>query len=365
MKKRIVFVGIFLILFTTYDLALSDGIVKYDINDGIVAYYPFSSNAIDESSNSHDGTVVNATLSYDRFGSNNSSYSFDGDDYINTNIKLLNGDKSISIWFKPNESMKNVEFNVIAGFHAVTDNRFYIGVSEGKFVIGLGDDAYEFDLLDTTMKWHHFVLVSDENKGLVYQNGTYAGTVSWNGKNDGNGNDLNIGRGGGTDNRYFNGIIDDVSIYNRVLSELEIKVLYDYRNYECIYSDSDFDGVVDKWDTCPQTATNTAVYSNGCKSQDLYLKLNTFKNQIELKDQEINDKDQLITTLNLTISSQDQEIIDLNSKINSMYTIEQMEKMIENILNWGDTDGDGKIGIKEAIQALIITSGINSESKNE
>jgi len=46
MKKRIIFVGLFLILFTTFDLASSDGIVKYDI------------------------TVVNATLSYNKWKNN-------------------------------------------------------------------------------------------------------------------------------------------------------------------------------------------------------------------------------------------------------------------------------------------------------
>ena len=54
------------------------------LNEGLVAYYPFNGNANDESGNGHHGTVNGATLAEDRFGEDNRSYSFDGEnDYIN------------------------------------------------------------------------------------------------------------------------------------------------------------------------------------------------------------------------------------------------------------------------------------------
>ena len=54
-----------------------------DLSDGLVAYYPFNGNADDESGNGNHGTVNGATLTIDRFGNENSAYSFDGiDDYI-------------------------------------------------------------------------------------------------------------------------------------------------------------------------------------------------------------------------------------------------------------------------------------------
>lgn len=49
-----------------------------------------------------------------------------------------------------------------------------------------------------------------------------------------------------------------------------------------------------------------------------------------------------------------------------LYTEEQMNKMVEAILTWGDTDGDKKIGLSEAIRALRVTSGVTepaSEAK--
>ena len=50
--------------------------------DSIIGYYPFNSNANDESGNNNNGTVNGATLTM-MFGNPNSAYLFDGiDDFI-------------------------------------------------------------------------------------------------------------------------------------------------------------------------------------------------------------------------------------------------------------------------------------------
>ena len=53
-------------------------ILHADLNEGLVAYYPFNGNANDESGNGHDGTALGATLVDDRFGDADSAYHFDG-----------------------------------------------------------------------------------------------------------------------------------------------------------------------------------------------------------------------------------------------------------------------------------------------
>ena len=56
---------------------------RADLSAGLVAYYPFGGNANDASGNGHNGTVHGAAPSYDRFGTPDSAYSFDGvNDYI-------------------------------------------------------------------------------------------------------------------------------------------------------------------------------------------------------------------------------------------------------------------------------------------
>lgn len=74
--------------------------------------------------------------------------------------------------------------------------------------------------------------------------------------------------------------------------------------------DSDGDGVPDSSDQCPGTLTGDCVNSVGCNTQ-------------------------------------------------GTYTQEQVDQMIAAILAWGDMDGDGRIGLEEAIHALQVTSGFN------
>lgn len=53
-----------------------------DLNTGLVAYYPFNGNANDESGNGNHGVVNGATLTLDRFGNENSAYSFENNSLI-------------------------------------------------------------------------------------------------------------------------------------------------------------------------------------------------------------------------------------------------------------------------------------------
>ncbi len=72
--------------------------------------------------------------------------------------------------------------------------------------------------------------------------------------------------------------------------------------------DADGDGVPDSSDQCPETLEGACVDNVGCSSE-------------------------------------------------GSYTQEQVDQIVSNILTWGDTDGDGKIGLVEAINALKVVSG--------
>ncbi len=50
-----------------------------DLDNGLVAYYPFNGNANDESGNGNDEKVNGATLATDRSGESGKAYSFDGE----------------------------------------------------------------------------------------------------------------------------------------------------------------------------------------------------------------------------------------------------------------------------------------------
>ncbi len=100
-----------------------------DISSGLVAYYPFNGNANDESENGNDGTVNGATMTKDRFGKDNSAYSFSS---TVSNIGLGNiitdfHEITISTYVKRNDSS--------LGGHIISNDR--AGYKD-DFLLGIG-----------------------------------------------------------------------------------------------------------------------------------------------------------------------------------------------------------------------------------
>ena len=80
---------------------------QFNLQSGLVAWYPFDGNASDMSGNGNHGTVNGATLGTDRHGQIGKAYHFDGvDDWIDFNTVSFDGtlerqnDYSIKIWLK-------------------------------------------------------------------------------------------------------------------------------------------------------------------------------------------------------------------------------------------------------------------------
>jgi hypothetical protein len=96
-KKLFVFLAVAGLIFTF------TGVCFADLNDGLVAYYPFNGNADDESGNGNHGTVYGATITEDRFGNTESAYSFNSVgnyDFIGvSNSSSLSNLEEISVAF--------------------------------------------------------------------------------------------------------------------------------------------------------------------------------------------------------------------------------------------------------------------------
>jgi len=83
----------------------------------LIAIYPFNGNANDESGIGNHGTVYGASPVKDRFGNEDSAYSFDGvNDYVDIGRPLVSGDFTISFWLKSNGRQ----------------NRFSVPISQGN-----------------------------------------------------------------------------------------------------------------------------------------------------------------------------------------------------------------------------------------
>jgi hypothetical protein len=219
-------------------------IPSYIPSNGLVAYYPFNGNAYDASGNGNNGTVNGSILTNDRFGKPSAAYSFDGsNDYIDLNyLDTLNNLSSftLSAWCK--SSTNNVIFGhwnstsnptgaVGLNLNISTDNKIYIDMVAGQ--------SYNSNIQIDTSIWNLICLsfdgnqTSNQDKIKLYLNGHLI-SVNLNGNTVPNqiGNKSNStffgarGIGPGGIGGYNNGLLDDIGIWNRALTEQEITSLY-------------------------------------------------------------------------------------------------------------------------------------------
>jgi hypothetical protein len=206
---------------------------------GLVAYYPFNGNAKDESGNGNDGTVNGATLTKDRFSKTDGAYYFDGvDDYIDGgNNAILNGNwngVSLSAWIKPYSHIAGVQQIVGKWAVSLQNDHYSLFLHGNRLLMAVSDGAraesggYGKTNLKSN-EWYHVVGVWKNNREYnVYVNGIIDGTQTQTGygMNKNSPITLKIGREKIGVNRAFHGIIDDVSVYNRALSDSEVQQLY-------------------------------------------------------------------------------------------------------------------------------------------
>jgi hypothetical protein len=214
-----------------------------DLNEGLVAHYPFCGNAQDTSGNEHHGIVHDATLTTDRFGNSDSAYSFDGNgSYINVGDMGDIASVSVTLWVLPEEGTYSYYRNPFGlgglnhteRFRAEFANdwggyKFYAFFGSGSCWRGggcvyLGTTNYDDIPLN---EWAFIVMTHDKATGQnkLYINGNVYATAEHEvilkpAK-------LTIGLGfADSPERYFKGGIDDFRVYSRALSDVEIESLY-------------------------------------------------------------------------------------------------------------------------------------------
>jgi len=213
------------------------------LNDGLVAYYPFNGNANDESGNGRNGTVYGAILARDRFGNASSAYSFDGvNDFIEaSSTGLPTAERTVSLWFYANTvSTRPIIFGY--GGNGSPGTSWWMNINHGgtpAYVLGVHYNQsaylYYYYTQQPVGEWIHYVATTSPTGSRIFINGELkASNTRYINNTYVNGRELAIGVGVSgygsapfTDGnvKYFNGLVDDIRIYNRALSEYEIKQL--------------------------------------------------------------------------------------------------------------------------------------------
>ncbi|MFN8350185.1 MAG: LamG-like jellyroll fold domain-containing protein [Flavobacteriales bacterium] len=227
---------------------------SYVPTNGLVGWWPFNGNANDESGGGNDGVVVGPLTALDRFGTANAAFAFaGGNDRINVGNTLIASPSitsySISAWF----SSQQTTAGCIVSDRSDADWSYKYSLAmrgdlagEGRF--STHDGASLLNDLPGAQpglnngEWTHFVAVLDMSipEMRLYFNGVLdtASAVlqpmAWSASSSGTvfGNWLSPG---GWYLNAFEGLLDDIGIWDRVLTEEEVSDLF-LTNTPCISS---------------------------------------------------------------------------------------------------------------------------------
>jgi len=226
-------------LYDSHEPKISAG----SLNKGLIGQWSMDEEDYNSSTNrltdktpySNHGTNNGATLTTGKDGQANTAMSFNGvDNYVDIGDLGSVSNWTMSYWMYSNivEDYRNPLHTHFTGssnnqgvrFEQYTGGLFKVGVSADNTWRSAGIVSNL-----TSGKWYHVTAVGDKtnNNLKVYLNGVKEldkSHTSW----PTNFPSINIGRGFSTSSyRWFNGLIDNVRIYNRTLSEIEVESLYD------------------------------------------------------------------------------------------------------------------------------------------
>lgn len=224
---------------------LAQTLPDYVPANGIMAWYPFSGNSGDSSGNGNNGTCFGSTLTSGRFGNPNSAYSFGGSgQYISIpNSPSLNPYNALTLNAWIYHYTVNSREKYIAKLNPAdaSDFGYGLGYDSGNLhalwetdscqpaTIGGAADtiAFTFD----TGFWNMYTMtLSDAGVVNEYIDGILLRTTPtgriYKGC-DTTSSTLQFGYWWSSDPQWFNGKLDDIGLWNRVLSPCEIRHLYD------------------------------------------------------------------------------------------------------------------------------------------
>ena len=204
---------------------------KPGVIGGLIMHLPFDGDMQDSSVFGNHGTAEgeNApTLTVDRFGNPNGAYDFDG---INDYIQIQDSDLfdsleyTVTAWIYARKSLYSQQYIVSKNSSGGTNSIGLYAVWNYIYTCGSGYPHSDSILGGQENKWMHLA-VSRSEKGSVnfYLNGEHVGQDNTY-PNSANDRDLIIGAlNADAPANFFDGIIDDVRIYNKALSADEIAV---------------------------------------------------------------------------------------------------------------------------------------------
>jgi len=201
--------------------------------NGLIGHYQLDGNAADSSTYGHHGIIKgNVTAATDRHGHVGKACSFNGGfiDAGNPVPYQITGEISISIWIQPT----TIGFwdAIVTKWEGFGVGSFFLGINPGNQAVRWNvDNPMPVEGTDSIKvnEWTHIVATYDKNFAKIYENGVLVnqeaytqdlGDVLGNLLIGAQFNDTTVQAG------QFQGLMDDVLIYDRALDATEVAIIY-------------------------------------------------------------------------------------------------------------------------------------------
>jgi len=223
-----------------------------DIQSGLIAHYEFEDN-INDSANDYNLSVAGGGSElYNNIGKYGKSYIFNGtDNYLKTATNALDENQTgtISFWIK--DSVDNGQAYVVMQDNSGSSTFSPSIYTDGSKNLGAYGNIHQYPLDQTPIgqamfdgNWHHIVLTfSGTNTATFYFDGQYVIPSDQSADEFKIGTTIALGvqyANNITPQSFLSGEMDDVKIYNRVLSSSDITKLYNYETPKVIVNLSNY-----------------------------------------------------------------------------------------------------------------------------
>jgi PKD repeat protein len=226
--------------FTSSEIEVEDYVLVVP-NDGLVAFYPMDGNGDDAGPNQVNASNVgDGTISFDQLDrkSVNPAASFDGSSVLvapdHNAFNFGTSDFSVACWVKTDVTSKMMVWMESGGINGSGDKQTWLRLGDNttnrqaRFCV---EDDTGSNILNSSTgvsdnQWHHMVCVRKGATSSLYIDGTLilakdASSI----KDVSSTQPFNIGAqaaSGGGHSSYFIGLIDELILYNKALTEQEI-----------------------------------------------------------------------------------------------------------------------------------------------
>jgi len=205
------------------------------VGQTLVASYAFNNNALDGTAFRNHAQATDVKSATDRFGYGNSAYAFNGtsSEIEASNSSQLNSPyTTVSMWVKPNSLPATSEVFLIS--FGGWQERFKVSVpAHGKPVwttnnsSGISDmDSGDGNVLEVGV-WKHVVFLHNGTNDKIFMDGVLVASKAVSGTLNSTDNPLGIGYNAVDGGNWFDGVLDDVQIFNYALSDGAVADLYE------------------------------------------------------------------------------------------------------------------------------------------